>query len=119
MSADWRDGSSSCSSAMTFGSIKEASIVSRADILSRGPEVCSAVSVPKCRWYQRILTRIKNRLIDFPDYRVERNWLYRHILHDLDFREIDPSEQWKMYIPRRESDRIGETTQRPLPDTWG
>jgi len=57
--------------------------------LSREPEVCSAERAPKCGWYQCILTGVKNRSVDFPDYRIERGKLYRHILHELDYREVE------------------------------
>jgi len=68
-----------------------------ADALSRQPETCSAISDPKCGWHRRILMGVKNRPADF---RLQDGKLYRHVLHDLDFQEIDPTEQWKQCVPR-------------------
>jgi len=73
-----------------------------ADAFSRKPEVCSTERTSKCGWYQRIVTGVKNRPSDFSDYHTECGLLYRHILHDLNFREVDSTEQWKLCIPREE-----------------
>jgi len=70
-----------------------------ADALSRQPEICGAVSAPKCGWYHRILMGVRDRSADFPDFRL-RDGKFRHVLHDLDFREVDPTEQWKQCVPR-------------------
>lgn len=77
-----------------------------ADALSRQPEVCSTQSAPRCTWYRRIMAGIRERPVDFPDYRVKEGVLYRHLLHDIDFREIDPADQWKRCVPREEREQV-------------
>lgn len=32
---------------------------------------------------------------NFPDYQLQKGRLYRYILHNVDFREVDLNEQWK------------------------
>jgi len=71
-----------------------------ADALSRQPEICAAVSDPKCGWYRRVLNGVRERPADFPDFRLQNGKLFRHVLHDLDFREVDPTEQWKQCVPK-------------------
>lgn len=64
-----------------------------AEALSRTPETNAVTRGPACRWYRRILAEVRARPADFPDYELRNGHLYRHILHDLDFREIPVEEQ--------------------------
>lgn len=64
-----------------------------ADALSRQPEACAAQKTAKCHWYQRIVTTLKTRPDELPDYQMRNGTLHRHILHDLDFREIPATDQ--------------------------
>ncbi|KMQ83046.1 reverse ribonuclease integrase, partial [Lasius niger] len=70
-----------------------------ADALSRQPEVCATLQAGRCPWYHRITTGLKARPTDFPDYQLRDGHLYRHILHELDFREIPTDDQWKRCVP--------------------
>jgi len=79
-----------------------------ADALSRQPKVCATRQI-HCSWYHRITTGLRDRPADFPDYRIQHGKLYRYILHDLDFREIDPEEQWKQCVP---TDQRADLLQR-------
>jgi hypothetical protein len=80
-----------------------------ADALSREPHVGAVHRGRKCRWYHSLLTRVRERPTDFPDYRIQEGRLYRHILHDLNFREVPAAEQWKQCVPQ---DQRGQVLQR-------
>jgi len=71
------------------------------DALTKQPEICGAISTPRCECrYRHILIGVKNRPADFPNFRLQNGKLYRHMLHDLDFREVDLTEQWKRCVPK-------------------
>lgn len=70
-----------------------------ADALSRTAETSAVTQENPCRWYHRLLNNVKTRPADFPDYNIRQGQLYRHVLHDLDFRETSTEEQWKRCVP--------------------
>lgn len=72
-----------------------------ADALSRQLVMTvSRMGAPTCPWYRRMVETVN---LSPPDnYRIEGGRLYRHLLHNLDFRETDPAEQWKTCVPRDE-----------------
>ncbi|KMQ86699.1 reverse ribonuclease integrase [Lasius niger] len=76
-----------------------------ADALSGQPEICAARPL-RCRWYRRIYDAVDREPAAHPDYRIEENKLYRHVLHSLDFKEHPTEEQWKTCVPRENREEV-------------
>jgi len=74
-----------------------------ADALSR--QVAS-IKRATCAWYRRMGDVVRTEPHKAPDYRLQDGVLYKHILHRLDFKELDPAEQWKRCIPKEERPEI-------------
>lgn len=72
-----------------------------ADALSRQPETC-AIDRQPCRWYHRKIDAVRERPNQHPEYRVQEGHLYRHILHDLDLKEVPVETQWKRCVSREQ-----------------
>jgi len=70
-----------------------------ADALSRRPHV-NAIRPSQCTWYTRQIRKVIERPEDYPEYKIRRGRLFRHILHFTDFKETPSEEQWKEYVPR-------------------
>jgi len=70
-----------------------------ADALSREPQV-GALHKTRCSWYDSLLARVRKQSAEYPDYRITNGRLYRHVLHDLDFRDTPTDEQWKQCVPK-------------------
>jgi hypothetical protein len=47
-----------------------------------------------------------NAPADAPDFRIENNRLYRHVLHNLDFADTPSENQWKECVPREDRAKI-------------
>ncbi|KMQ86714.1 reverse ribonuclease integrase, partial [Lasius niger] len=75
------------------------------DALSRQPKICAARPL-RCRWYRRLYDAVKREPAAHPDYRIEENKLYRHVLHSLDFKEHSTEEQWKTCVPRENREEV-------------
>ncbi|KMQ84177.1 reverse ribonuclease integrase, partial [Lasius niger] len=73
-----------------------------ADALSRTPEVNAVARGISCRWYRRVLADVRAQPANYPDYDVRDGHLYRHLLHDLDFRETPAEDQWKRCVPKEQ-----------------
>lgn len=71
-----------------------------ADAFSRTPETWNIGHV-QCDWYRRIAERVHRCLDEVPDYRLQDGKLERHILHDVDFSDVAPADQWKHCVPGR------------------
>ncbi|KMQ91259.1 hypothetical protein RF55_8899 [Lasius niger] len=61
--------------------------------------MCATKQTKSCPWYRRITSGLQTRPADLPDYQMRDGHLYRHILHDLDFREMPAEDQWKKCVP--------------------
>lgn len=68
--------------------------------------------------YKRIAVGLKARPADFPDYRFQDGQLYRHSMHELDFREVPTDEQWKKCVPTHERSAVLERMHDDPADTW-
>ena len=79
-----------------------------ADILSRNPMEVNSITASKDKWHGRMLKAVTADPINFPDYRVEKGRLFRHILHSLDFNDVDPNDEWKLCVDENEKSRILE-----------
>lgn len=77
-----------------------------ADALSRQGEVCQVQATQQCRWYNRMLQEVQTRPADHPDYQIKNGQLFRHLLHNLDFRELDSREQWKLCVPKEDRSEV-------------
>ncbi|KMQ85388.1 reverse ribonuclease integrase, partial [Lasius niger] len=75
------------------------------DALSRQPEICAARPL-RCRWYRRMYDAVNREPAAHPDYRIEENKLYRHVLHSLDFKKHPTEEQWKTCVPREDREEV-------------
>jgi len=53
-------------------------------------------------WYRRIWKLVQNEPQQAPDFRIHDGLLYKHILHRLDYKEVDPDDQWKRCVPKDE-----------------
>ncbi|KMQ85297.1 reverse ribonuclease integrase, partial [Lasius niger] len=73
-----------------------------ADALLRTPEVNAVARGTSCRWYRRVLADVRAQPANYPDYDVRDGHLYRHLLHDLDFRETPAEDQWKRCVPKEQ-----------------
>ncbi|KAL6446826.1 hypothetical protein ACFW04_001334 [Cataglyphis niger] len=76
-----------------------------ADALLRQPEVCVA-KPRRCGWYQRVLEETERDPSSRPDFRVQNGKLYKHILHNLNFKETSADEQWKECVPKEQRAKI-------------
>lgn len=76
-----------------------------ADALSRQPEIC-ALRQNICVWYQDLRARIRRDPAAHPDYMLRQGKIMRHLLHELDFREVPPEDQWKECVPQPERDDL-------------
>ena len=70
-----------------------------ADALSRQPEACAASRAIHCRWYQRLVEKVRQHPEEHPDYDLRNDKLYRHIRGGQDIREYDEEEQWRECVP--------------------
>lgn len=70
-----------------------------ADALSRLPAVDTIQRGRRCPWYRRLSSQIRQHLQTVPDYALRGGRPFRHLLHDLDFRETPAEEQWKECVP--------------------
>ena len=77
-----------------------------ADILSRNPIEINAIDNADNKWYAKMYKNVQENAKDFPDYRIENDRLYRHILHTLDFNESSEASEWKICIAEIEKNRI-------------
>jgi len=71
-----------------------------ADALSRAPQIGAVRRGTSCHWYGRLIREVRRHPIEYPDYRIEDGRLYRHVLHDLNFRDTPAGQQWKQCVPR-------------------
>lgn len=78
-----------------------------ADALSRQPAV-AIIRKKRCQWYQRLWQTAIDAPHETPDLRIEKGKLYKHILHNLDFKEIAANDQWKECVPKEERGKILE-----------
>lgn len=65
-----------------------------ADALSRQPTVAHIIQTT-CPWYRKQWRLTHDMPREQPDYRITNQKLYRHILHQLDFKDTVPEDQWK------------------------
>ncbi|KAL6417460.1 hypothetical protein ACFW04_012719 [Cataglyphis niger] len=86
-----------------------------ADALSRRPEVCAIQGGKRCTWYNRVRRNLKARPADFPDYRMQEEKLFRHLLHSLDFRDVPTEGQWKISPRNSRLGPVAINLVEPLP----
>lgn len=76
-----------------------------ADALSRRPKV-NTIQTIRCRWYSQLLSEVRRDLAACPNYRIQNDGLYCHILHSLNFKDMSADEQWKLFVPREQRPEI-------------
>ena len=77
-----------------------------ADALSRQPlEVCET-NLPTDKWYDKMYKAVTEDPENNPEYCIRDKRLYRHILHTLDFKDTDPSDEWKICVAENERKRV-------------
>lgn len=81
---------------------------SLADTLSR--QQLQTCPIGRSDWYQCRLRSVREDPSSNPEFCIQNNRLYRHILHALDFNDYKSGEEWKTCVPQAEQKRVLKET---------